>query len=262
MSAQNAPSLQHLVSLSLYDCQIKSLNGIGMLAAPTDDREMCCPNLVELNVGRNPLTTLPDELSRLPLKELWCDDCQLTGAVPECVWKLTDLETLRISNNHLTHISPEIQNLKQLTTLCLDGNDIESLPSELSKLCNLKSLLLRYVLDIILTCTAAAQNTHILTHVIRNNKIRALPGISSMQGLSLLHVSSNQLESLSVEGCTSLEYLYANSNHLTAVPTGMADLALLKRATLSHNQIASLSPEFVDRFGEACDKCEKVRACD
>lgn len=142
---QNAPSLQHLVSLSLYDCQISSLQGIGMLASEVERGKICSPMLRELNVGRNPITFLPDELSLLPLKELWCDDCHLTGSLPECITRMTDLETLRVSNNKLTEIPPSIGKLRELKTLCLDGNDIEAVPEELSRLCNLETLLLRYV---------------------------------------------------------------------------------------------------------------------
>lgn len=142
---ENAPSLQHLVSLSLYDCQISSLAGIGMLASPVDGRNSCCPDLREFNVGRNPITTLPEELATLPLKELWCDDCQLTGVLPEWVTNLRELETLRVSNNKITEIPVSIRNLRNLKTLCLDGNEIVQVPSELSELCDLQTLLLRYV---------------------------------------------------------------------------------------------------------------------
>jgi Leucine-rich repeat (LRR) protein len=85
-----------------------------------------------------------------------------------------------------------------------------------------------------------------------------------MMELTLLHLSSNQLESLpsSLLQCTSLEYLYLNSNHLTAVPSGLADaLILLKCLTLSHNRLTALSPDFIERFGEPKDKCDLDPTC-
>jgi Leucine-rich repeat (LRR) protein len=149
---QNAPSLQHLVSLSLYNCQIQSLEGIGMLASSEIEKNsgkcnvVCCsPMLRELNVGRNPITFLPDELALLPLKELWMDDCQLTGPLPDCITRMKDLEILRVSNNKITHIPSSIQKLRELKTLCLDRNEIETVPEELSRLHYLETLLLRYV---------------------------------------------------------------------------------------------------------------------
>jgi hypothetical protein len=117
-----------------------------MLASEVEKSgKVCSPMLRELNVGRNPITILPDELALLPLKELWIDDCQLTGSLPDCIMRMKDLEILRISNNKITDIPSSIQRLRELKTLCLDGNEIETVPEELSRLCNLETLLLRYV---------------------------------------------------------------------------------------------------------------------
>lgn len=80
----------------------------------------------------------------------------------------------------------------------------------------------------------------------------------------MLHVSSNQLESLpkSCVECTWLEQLYANSNKLKTVPTGMADaLIMLKRLTLSHNNIQELPKDFVERFGEPKAECDGDPTC-
>jgi Leucine-rich repeat (LRR) protein len=146
---QNAPSLQNLVSLSLYDCQIHTLDGIGMLGGINDNETIAqpavCPHLSELNLGRNPLKSLPDELSALSpsLKELWLDDCQLSGELPVCLMKLENLEVLRVSNNKITSIPSDIRRLEYLRVLCLDRNEIEHVPTELSELSNLESLMLR-----------------------------------------------------------------------------------------------------------------------
>ena len=51
-------SLMSLTSLSLYDCQISTLEGIEFLA-------QSCPVLEEMNLGKNPLTSLPNELGEL-----------------------------------------------------------------------------------------------------------------------------------------------------------------------------------------------------
>lgn len=73
-----------------------------------------------------------------------------------------------------------------------------------------------------------------------------------MTDLQMLHVSSNCLQKLpsSIVECTSLETIYANSNKLTTIPTGMAEaLVLLKRLTLSHNDLQDLPQDFIERFG-------------
>jgi Leucine-rich repeat (LRR) protein len=85
-----------------------------------------------------------------------------------------------------------------------------------------------------------------------------------MTDLLMLHVSSNQLESLpnSCVECTWLEQLYANSNKLKTIPTGMADaLIMLKRLTLSHNDIQELPKDFVERFGEPKAECDGDPTC-
>jgi len=80
----------------------------------------------------------------------------------------------------------------------------------------------------------------------------------------MLHLSSNQLTSLpdSIVECTSLESLYLNSNKLTCIPQGMAEaLVLLKRLTLSHNNIEKLPQDFVERFGQAKEECDGDPTC-
>lgn len=245
----NAPALSGLVSLSLYDCNIKTLDGIGLLASSVGDGvPCCCPDLRELNVGRNPLETLPEELALLSnsLTTLWCDDCNIAGPLPRSVLQLKKLENLRISQNEITSIPEGIGNLTELQVLCLDGNQIESVPEEVGKLVKLKSLMLR------------------------QNKIEDLPeGVPGCQmaNLSLLHVSSNKLKSLpaSLAGCTSLERVYANANRLMTIPVGIGlELSKMRSLNVSSNEIEHLPVDFVERFGEpdvTTGKCTKDPAC-
>lgn len=181
------PALRNLVSISLYDCQIKTLDGIGFFASPVknynqdadgdananvnvdddgdidmenskvdhSDNAIICPNLAELNLGRNPIKTLPSELALLSksLKALWLDDCELNGPLPDCLYELERLEILRVSNNRITKLKDDyddsgdgslgVGRWKHLEVLCLDGNEIESLPKAFAKLTKLKSLLVR-----------------------------------------------------------------------------------------------------------------------
>ena len=219
------PALQHLETLSLYDCQISSLEGIGMLE--------CCPQLSSLNMGRNPLTQVPEEITRLApsLKELLLDDCALAGPFPACLLEMENLEMLRMSNNQLTTLPADISKLSKLEVLALDRNLLTSIPYELQYLTDLKTLLLRH------------------------NQLRELPeGVpgSALLNLTLLHISSNQLTKLpdSLVDCSSMTHLYANGNQLKELPFGMERLANLQRLNLSHNQIDYLPTDFRDAFGE------------
>ncbi|KAI2498360.1 hypothetical protein MHU86_16113 [Fragilaria crotonensis] len=224
----NSPSLKHLVSLSVYDCDIKSLDGIGFLGSAVDgSRDICCPALECLNVGRNPITTLPDELSMLSqsLKELWCDDCQIQGPLPPCVVTLDKLETLHMANNNITEIPADISKLQNLKHLCLDNNKIDFVPINVSSLKRLDVLLLRH------------------------NRISKLPDLPS--NVRLLHVSSNLLERLpsSLNLCSGLQQLFANNNKLTSIPFDIDELAGLKRLNLSNNLIEEVPTSFTARFG-------------
>jgi Leucine-rich repeat (LRR) protein len=235
----NSPSLKHLVSLSVYDCDIKSLHGIGFLGSAVDGcRDICCPALECLNVGRNPITTLPDELSMLSqsLKELWCDDCQIQGPLPPCVVTLDKLVTLHMANNNITEIPADISKLQHLKHLCLDNNKIDFVPINISFLKKLEVLLLR------------------------NNRISTLPDLPT--NVRLLHISSNLLDRLpsSLILCTGLQQLCANSNKLKSIPFDIEALAGLKRLNLSNNLIEEIPSSFTARFG-APDKATGLCSC-
>lgn len=252
---QYMPTLRNLVSLNLYDCRIRTLDGIGMLGSPSSSPvdgavpSPVCPDLRELNVGRNPLRSLPDELSSLSgsLKTLWCDDCSIEGSLPECVLRLGKLEALRMSNNAITAIPNDIHRLSELRVLCMDGNKIDEIPPSLSKMGRLELLNLR-----------------------KNGIVRlpeGVPGLG-MTSLRILHVSSNKLVALpnSLTECTSLETIYANTNQVQDVLEGLASkLMRLKKMNLSTNKIEFLSEDFLVRFGEPDCKsgfCQKDDACE
>ena len=217
---KNLPTLKHLQFLNLYDCAISNLNGIGLL----ED----CP-LQVLNLGRNPLSSLPDEIARLKsLKDLWMEDCHLEGPLPNCLLQLVQLESLRVANNQITTIPKMISQLRNLQLLCLDRNLLTELPNELANLSNLHSLFLR----------------HNQLSTLPENLFLSLP-------LQVLHVSSNRLIRLpnSMSKCTTLTHVYANSNHLKSLPIGLETLPNLKRMVFSHNNIDSLSTDFMAQWG-------------
>jgi Leucine-rich repeat (LRR) protein len=223
----NAPSLCQLQSLSLYDCDISSLQGIGMLES-----------LITLNAGRNPLTHIPDDIASLSnLQKLWLDDCSLEGALPAPILELTQLQELRITNNRLTQLPADISRLTNLQILGLDKNLLTSIPVEIQSL------------------------VHLTTLLLRQNALTQLPDLHKLTNLQVLHVSSNQLTILpclydgnnsnSSNGSSSLTHIYANSNRLTSL-AGMEQLELfqqLKHVTVAHNAIDYVPTDFLRTFG-------------
>jgi Leucine-rich repeat (LRR) protein len=205
------PKLQDLQSLNLYDCGIANLDSISVLGD--------CPNFEILNLGRNPLTTLPDELCKVTsLQQIWLDDCQLAGALSQCLLNLPNLSLLRAPHNHITEIPASIAQCTQLKILCLDRNELTSLPEDLPP--QLEELL------------------------VRHNQLTELPK-SLPPSLRILHISSNQLTELNsvADNCKELTHVYANGNQLTTLPEGLFE-APLQRLVVSHNPIASVPPVF------------------
>lgn len=231
----NAPSLMKLKFLSLYDCNISDLTGIGMLS-----------NLTSLSLGRNPgLTTIPDEFADLQqLQELCLDDCAIgqkeekskgggkggvaataaavasaSSSFPEPLLELKNLRELRLSKNQIESLPDNFGNrLCALRILGLDHNRLSSLPDSMENL------------------------THLTTLLVRHNQLTALPKRfpgSSMTHLKLLHISSNQLTTLPdcIVDCSSLTHVYANGNALVNIPMGIELLYNLKHLNLAHNQL-------------------------
>ena len=208
---QYLPKLQNLQSLNLYDCAISSLQNIGIFGD--------CPSLEILNLGRNPIQNIPDELAKIQsLKQIWLDDCQIQGSLPVCFTKLPLLEILRMPNNAITDVPPEINRLEKLKVLCLDRNKLAALP-DLSGLTQLKELL------------------------VRHNQLTTISNLPLH--LELLHVSSNQLVDLEDLDCPFLTRLYANGNQLTRIPANLLTAgSSLQRLLISHNPITEVPDNF------------------
>jgi Leucine-rich repeat (LRR) protein len=226
--------LQQLQTLNLYDCGISNLDGIGVLKD--------CPYLVSLNLGRNPLQSLPEELALVTsLKEVWLDDCQVTGPLPNCLVQLPRLETLKIPHNRITSLPVTMaRHMVNLKVLNLDGNPLSTndqsqppFPSDWSPMKNLEELYMR-------NCQ--------LTHVPSR-----LPS-----SLVIWHLSSNQLthcwNTNNTHDTTTtttvwhhlprLQHLSLNACHLTSIPSTLIQGLLLSnnnnnksllRLVISHN---------------------------
>mmetsp|Transcript_16502 Transcript_16502/g.46110 ORF Transcript_16502/g.46110 Transcript_16502/m.46110 type:complete len:360 (-) Transcript_16502:179-1258(-) len=218
-----------LESLSLYDCELSSLDGIGIFRH--------APELRTINLGRNPLTSLPDELGELAstLQVLWLDDCQLQVDLPQCIYRLTELRELRLSNNRLTAISPDIRHCRKLESLSLDRNRLERLPPQLRQLDRLRVL------------------------SIRQNLFEELGDEIALASLEQLHASSNTFRTipdslLRQDCCPRLRRIVMNGNRIVSLPSSMCAESSslpknLEQLVLSHNRIASLPASFFARFG-------------
>jgi Leucine-rich repeat (LRR) protein len=138
------PKLKFLHTINLYECNISNLHGFGPMF------HVASPNLETINLGRNPIETIPDDFADVSpsLKHLWLDDCSLSGEFPRPLLLLKNLVTLRLPNNNITHLSiggidtnknkgyddndhnggggssSKVIPLENLKTLCLDRNKL------------------------------------------------------------------------------------------------------------------------------------------
>ncbi len=98
----------------------------------------------DLNYANQGLTHFPkDALSHTDAVSLNLSGNDLTGALPAEIRKLTNLQTLDVSNNRMTGIPAEIGQLKNLKTLNYANNQITGLPMEMGNLTQLQTLDLR-----------------------------------------------------------------------------------------------------------------------
>jgi Leucine-rich repeat (LRR) protein len=203
--------LRRVESLSLYDCEVRDVAGLGE----------AFESLQDLSLGRNPIEDLPSDFGSLSdLRRLWLDDCRLQS-LPPCVLELSRLQELRVSHNRLESLPSDFHRLLDLTVLCVDNNRLASLPGLLPP------------------------RLRILQ--VRENRLERLPPLPST--LRLLQASSNHISSVAEgeDSLVDLTHVYLNANCLAEVPevflTGRC--RKLQRLNLCHNRISDLSGDFL-----------------
>ncbi|XP_030045599.1 leucine-rich repeat-containing protein 69 [Microcaecilia unicolor] len=190
-------------------------------------------------------------------KKLW--------RVPRAVTKLTLLTSLRLQNNRITELSPELAVLSHLTVLYLGNNVFEEVPEVLKYLDSLQKLYMfgNRITKISSNIFDGLQNLKILN--LNNNKITYIPSqiyrLRSLRHLSLngnqlkyipkefglmedlfeLQLAKNQLVDLPEDiGCmTNLCILCLSRNQLSELPEKLCELKNLKILDVAGNQIQS-----------------------
>ena len=92
--------------------------------------------MVELNLATNQLTKIPDDIS------MWVIIVAKGPSNPVCC-RLSSLESLILSNNHLRKLPSGLGQLSKLRTLDLEENFLESVPNEVGRLRDLKKMILQ-----------------------------------------------------------------------------------------------------------------------
>ncbi|MBR4381845.1 MAG: leucine-rich repeat domain-containing protein [Bacteroidaceae bacterium] len=128
LSVDNAGAV---ISINMYD---NNLSG----AIPAEIGNLS--GLRSLYLSKNNITSLPEEISQLPLEYLYLDGCSLSS-LPESFGQLKSLNILYLGNQ-FTEIPAAVRQLKSLKTLGMANNRITEVPSWLAELTNLSYIIL------------------------------------------------------------------------------------------------------------------------
>ncbi len=214
--------------------------------------------VTRLELDENGLTgAVPDALGLLTNLE-WLDlgGNGLTGAIPDVLGLLTNLELLYLDENGLTGPIPDaLGRLTNLRWLLLHSNELTgSIPEALGNLTNLRWL---YLWGNVLT-GAVPDFLGRLTNLeyvalSRNELTGSIPeALGNLTNLQWLFLNDNELTGAVPDflgRLTNLERLYLGGNGLTgAVPDFLGNLTKLEELSLGRNELTGSIPEALGRL--------------
>ena len=194
---------------------------------------------------------IPNEMGSLAnLQSMSLSSNQLTGPIPAWLGDLTDLYGLSLWGNRLSGPIPtSLGDLANLRWLLLSGSQMTGpIPASLGRLANLEVL---YLYDSQLTGPIPAELGDLANlqrmMLYRNELTGPVPAwLGDLANLQQLVLSQNQLTGLiptELGGLTSLQRLLLWGNELTGpIPAWLGDLTDLQRLSLSHNQLTGPIP--------------------
>ena len=131
---------------------------------------------------------------------------------------MVNLRSLNVSNNQLSSI-PLISKLKSLTLLNLNNNKLKDLPDCFDNLQNLKQLHLR------------------------NNLLENLPATSRCKSLVEIYLGNNSFKIFPPDLPENIMILELRDNKIVALPDNIISFGKLERLDIANNNISKLLPE-------------------
>lgn len=158
------------------------------------------------------------------------------------LFELNSLNLLTISDTSLQNLPSEISNLTNLQTLLLYGNELKSLPKSFGLLEKLKVLdVSRNQLESI--PDEIANLTQLTTINLSNNALKIFPSLPNSIKLSVLDLSNNKLTTMPdicYDDNTVLADIYIKGNSIENIPGEITRLASLKHLNLAGNKIKTV----------------------
>ncbi|RCH80622.1 hypothetical protein CU098_003214, partial [Rhizopus stolonifer] len=214
-------------------------------------------SLVELDISRNRLTRLPDQIRHLThLRILNVTSNQLTHIPPE-LYALQDLQVLILSQNKIQSIPEDMPRLlPNLVTFRIAANLIEKLPSRLDYWQHMRHFQLGSVYggNRLVQLPDSITDMSLLEELdVSYNQLRSLPHDLAIQSLQFLNVSNNQLDFIpkSITQCQQLKSLNVSKNHLTTLPADLVSLSQLELLDISENLLCIMPAEILERMQSA-----------
>ncbi|XP_067015352.2 leucine-rich repeat-containing protein 47 [Anabrus simplex] len=164
------------------------------------------------------------------------------------LFSVTHLNFLNINDTCLEHVSPNVGNLVNLTTLVLHSNKISSLPTTIGNLSKLKVLdLSRNKLE---SVPDELKNLLQLTTLnLASNSLQEIPCLSMNTKLSVLDLSRNKFEKfpdICHADLVHLSEVNLNGNKIKEMPGSISDLPSLKNLDVGDNEITAVPGELAD----------------
>uniref|UniRef100_A0A3Q2QX52 Scribble planar cell polarity protein n=1 Tax=Fundulus heteroclitus TaxID=8078 RepID=A0A3Q2QX52_FUNHE len=199
-------------------------------------------NDVSLQTLPSDIGKYPDTLGALPnLRELWLDRNQLSSLPPE-LGNLRRLVCLDVSENHLEELPSELNGLLALTDLLLTQNQLVVIPDSIGSLKQLS--ILKVDQNRLTQLTDSLGECENLTELIlTENLLQSLPrSLGKLKKLTNLNVDRNRLGSVPKElgGCASLNVLTLRDNRLSKLPAELADATELHVLDVAGNRLQNL----------------------
>ncbi|KAI9020136.1 hypothetical protein CLU79DRAFT_755787 [Phycomyces nitens] len=211
-------------------------------------------DLLELDISRNKLKTLPANIGLLHQLKILDVSSNLLSEIPPELYNLSQLQVLVLSQNNLHSIPRDMPlGLRNLVTLRISGNKITRITSRIKYWRKMRHLQLGSVYggNLLSRVPNEISEMESLEELdISHNQIKALPSNMQISTLEHLNVSSNQLESLppSVANCTKLKTLNVSKNHLTTLPADLVELKHLELLDISENLLCIIPADILEQM--------------
>ena len=202
-------------------------------------------HLTILNLSRNALTF--DSLNTIArvdsLKELRIAENSLEGLMPECIGRLANLELLDLHDNTITELSSSLGKLSRLRTLNVSANRLSALPFEaifdlpLLEIIASRNKLSGPFFPANIPLVPALQVVDIST----NELTAVTEGKVVLPRLQSINISNNRVAALpDVSSWVELITLNAEENKISEMPVGFTTLRNLKTADFGNNSLLQL----------------------